>query len=358
VAPKRPRDLTQEIKLTTGITQDPVCLEHLRGLPHVESPERLEVLCPLLEDLITEGITAIPARSATETELATIHTADYIKRVRSTAGKNAVFLDPDTRTSAKSYEAAITAVGGLFALVDAIMSEKIDNGFALIRPPGHHAEAHRAMGFCLFNQVALAAEYGRRRHGLKKILIVDWDIHHGNGIQHSFWDSDQVLYFSTHQSPFYPGTGGIDEVGGPKARGYTVNVPLSGGYGDEDFAQIFERTLLPIGRQFHPEMILVSAGFDTHYQDPLGAQRVTPNGFARMTRILMQLAREVCQGRLLLSLEGGYHLEGLSLSVKAVLKELMGESFLSPEEQQPDTRPDLKIVQRVWAIQNNYWKRD
>jgi acetoin utilization deacetylase AcuC-like enzyme len=344
--------------LTTGIIQDPVYLEHLEGFPHIESPQRLEVLWALLEDSFMDRVKAIAPRSATDKELSYIHTPDYIRRIRSTVGKRAVSLDYDTKTTAKSHEAAIKAVGGLFALVDALLAGTIDNGLALIRPPGHHAEAHRAMGFCLFNQVALAAEYGRRRHGLKKILIVDWDLHHGNGTQHSFWDSDQVLYFSTHQSPYYPGTGAIDEVGGPKARGYTVNVPISGGYKDADFAQIFERILRPISRQFQPELILVSAGFDIYYQDPLGAQQVTPKGFARMTRILMQLAQEACQDRLLLSLEGGYHLEGLSLSVEAVLKELMGESLLSPKEQQPDGRPDLPIVQKVWAIQKNYWKKD
>jgi acetoin utilization deacetylase AcuC-like enzyme len=238
------------------------------------------------------------------------------------------------------------------------MAGKIENGFALIRPPGHHAEAHRAMGFCLFNNVSLAAEYARRHHGLERILIVDWDLHHGNGSQHSFWENDQVLYFSTHQYPYYPGTGALGDVGGKQAYGYTVNCPLSSGYQDEDFAQILERILQPIGRQFKPDLILVSAGFDTYYEDPLGAMLVTPKGFARMTRILMELAKEACAGRLLLALEGGYHLEGLNLSVMAVLKELLGETVLSSQDHLPDSRPDLPIVEKVWSIQKNFWKRD
>ena len=344
--------------MKTGIIQDPIFLEHIKGFHHVESPQRLEVIYEALGDTFCGRLETIIPRPATRQELGYIHTADYIDRVASTAGKAYVSLDPDTQTSPKSYEAAIMAAGGLFALVDALMAGKIDNGFALTRPPGHHAEANRAMGFCLFNNVALAAEHARVCYGLENILIVDWDLHHGNGTQHSFWNNKQVLYFSTHQSPYYPGTGALNEVGGKTAQGYTVNCPLSSCYQDEDFAQIFERVLFPIGRQFKPDLILVSAGFDTYYQDPLGAQQVTPRGFARMTEILLRLAKEVCQDRLLLTLEGGYHLEGLRLSVSAVLKELLGESILSLEHQHPDNRPDLPIVEKIWSIQKHFWKKD
>jgi acetoin utilization deacetylase AcuC-like enzyme len=344
--------------LTTGIVTHPVFMEHLRGVPHVESPERLEVLYEMLEECFSSRLESIVPRPAAKEELAYIHTKDHIARIASTAGKPFVSLDPDTMTTAKSYEAAVLASGGLFTLVDALGAGQIDNGFALVRPPGHHAEADRAMGFCLFNNIALAAEYGRRRQGMEKVLIIDWDLHHGNGTQHSFWRSNRVLYFSTHQYPYYPGSGAITEVGGEQGCGFTVNVPLSGCYGDEDFAQIFERILVPIGRQFRPDLILVSAGFDIYCQDPLGGQSVTPNGFARMTRILKELAREICDNRLLLTLEGGYHLEGLVLSVKAVLNELMGGTPPSTAEQGPDTRPDLPIVQRVWDIQKCFWKRN
>ncbi|HMK66076.1 MAG TPA: histone deacetylase, partial [Thermodesulfobacteriota bacterium] len=168
----------------------------------------------------------------------------------------------------------------------------------------------------------------------------------------------EVLYFSTHQSPMYPGTGDLWEVGGPKAEGFTVNVPLSGGYGDEEFTEIFKKILLPIGRQFQPELILVSAGFDTHFADPLGSQRLTPKGYALMTRLLMQLAREVCHGRLLFTLEGGYHLEGLQTSVYAVLKELLEESLFSEDPSSSKENRKLTIIDRIWAVQKNYWKRD
>lgn len=342
--------------MTTGIVQDPLFLEHLRGFDHVESPRRLEVIYQMVNDHFPGQLVEIRPRAASTEELGYIHTPDHIRRVAATAGKKMASLDPDTQTSPLSYEAAVYGAGGLFSLIDALMARQIQNGFALVRPPGHHAEAHRAMGFCLFNNVALGAEYARKVYGLERVLIIDWDLHHGNGTQHSFWDSRQVLYFSTHQYPYYPGTGGVDEVGGRQASGFTVNVPLKSGGLDEDFAQIFERILVPIGRQFKPGLILISAGFDTYYEDPLGAMMVTPKGFARMTRIVQEVAEEVCQGRLLLALEGGYHLNGLRQSVLAVLKELQGESVLTPEETEPDSREDLAIVRQVWNVQQVYWK--
>jgi acetoin utilization deacetylase AcuC-like enzyme len=342
--------------VTTGIVQDPIYLEHLRGFDHVESPRRLEVIYRMVHEHFPGQLAEIPPRTATLEELGYIHTPDHIRRVASTAGKNFVSLDPDTQTSALSFEAAVYGAGGLFSLIDALMNRQIQNGFALVRPPGHHAEAHRAMGFCLFNNVALGAEYARKTWGLDRVLIIDWDLHHGNGTQHSFWDSRQVLYFSTHQYPYYPGTGGLGEVGGGQASGFTVNVPLKSGALDEDFAQIFERLLVPIGRQFEPGLILISAGFDTYYEDPLGAMMVTPKGFARMTRIVQALAEEICQGRLVLALEGGYHLNGLRQSVLAVLRELQGASVLTPEETEPDSRADLAVVRQVWNVQQPYWK--
>jgi acetoin utilization deacetylase AcuC-like enzyme len=344
--------------MMTGIVRDLIFLEHLQGVGHVESPRRLEVIYEMLDRRFDGLLQAVAARAASLEELTAIHTTDHVRRVAATAGRTLVALDPDTQTTALSYEAARQAAGGLPVLIDALAAENIDNGFALVRPPGHHAEAHRAMGFCLFNNVAVGAAYARRRHGLKRILIIDWDLHHGNGTQHSFWNDSEVLYFSTHQFPYYPGTGRLEETGGKEAPGFTVNVPLTGGALDEDFAQVFERILLPIGRQFQPDLILISAGFDTYFEDPLGAMMVTPKGFARLTRLVMGLARDVCQNRLLLVLEGGYHLEGLRQSVRAVLQELTGRSLLTPEENREDGRSDLPVVQRVWSVQKNYWKRD
>jgi len=343
--------------MRTGIVRDPIYLEHLRGFAHVESPRRLEVLYDLLDRSFAGRLYPVSSRAAAPEHLTAIHTPDHLRRVAATAGRVHDSLDPDTQTTAQSFEAALHAAGGLTALIDSLLNGEIENGFALVRPPGHHAEAHRAMGFCLFNNVAIGAAYALQRRGLERILIVDWDLHHGNGTQHSFWNSPEVLYFSTHQYPYYPGTGSLDEVGGKEARGFTVNVPLFRGCLDEDFAQIFERILVPIGRQFKPDLILISAGFDTYYEDPLGAMMVTSRGFARLTRIVQGLAEEVCQGRLLLALEGGYHLDGLRQSVLAVLRELQGDSVLTSEENAADRRAELAIVRQVWKVQQHFWKR-
>jgi acetoin utilization deacetylase AcuC-like enzyme len=341
----------------TGVVCHDLYKQHLADFPHVESPQRLQVIYDMLEaqDMAGRFVTISP-RSATHDELAWIHSPSHIERVAATDGKAHASLDPDTQTTAHSYQAAILAVGGLFSLVDKIFDGTIKNGFALVRPPGHHAEKNRAMGFCLFNNVALGARYAMKTHGLKKILIVDWDLHHGNATQHSFYEDPDVLYFSTHQYPHYPGTGSLQEVGRGEGKGFTVNIPLFPGYGNTDFFKIFEQLLYPIGRAFKPELIFVSAGFDTYVADPLGGMRVTPEGYAAMTRVIMELAGECSSERVAITLEGGYHLTGLRESVKAVIKELVGESIL--------TADDLKgleggavppIVKEVIQVYEPYW---
>jgi acetoin utilization deacetylase AcuC-like enzyme len=247
-------------------------------------------------------------------------------------------------------------VGGLFSLVDAILEGTVTNGFALVRPPGHHAEKNRAMGFCLFNNVALGARYAMTNHGLKRILIIDWDLHHGNATQNSFYEDPDVLYFSTHQYPHYPGTGSLKEVGRAEGAGFTVNVPLSPGHGDADFFKIFELILRPIGEAFNPDLIFVSAGFDTYTADPLGGMRVTPKGYAAMTRLIMELARDCASDRVAITLEGGYHLTGLRESARAVLKELIGESVLTVEDVRglEEAEPP-GIVEDVMKVQRPHW---
>ncbi|HOJ43758.1 MAG TPA: histone deacetylase, partial [Syntrophorhabdaceae bacterium] len=255
--------------MKTGIVREDIYMEHVMDFYHPESPERLRRIYAMLEDLGSENIERIPARDATHEEIAYVHDKSYIESISATKGKS-VRLDPDTSTSPKSYEAAIKAAGGLLSLIDAVMEGKVDNGFALIRPPGHHAERNRAMGFCLFNNIAIGARYLENRHNLKRIVIVDFDLHHGNGTQHSFYRDATVLYFSTHQYPYYPGTGWIDETGEGEGRGYTVNVPFSYGMDDDDYMYAFKEVLVPIIEMYKPEIILVSAGFDAHYDDPLG----------------------------------------------------------------------------------------
>ena len=342
---------------TTGTVCHDLYKQHLAGFPHVESPERLQVIYDMLEAEDMAGkFTAVSPRPATHDELAWIHSPSHIQRIAATDGKPHASLDPDTQTTALSYQAACLAVGGLFSLVDTILAGTIKNGFALVRPPGHHAERDRAMGFCLFNNVALGARYAMNVHGLKKILIIDWDLHHGNATQHSFYEDPDVLYFSTHQYPYYPGTGSLTEVGRGEGMGFTVNVPLSSGHGDVDFFKIFEQVLCPIGKAFKPELIFVSAGFDTYVADPLGGMQVTPKGYAAMTRLIMELARECSSERVAFTLEGGYHLAGLRESVKAVLKELVGESILTADDLEDLKRGAVpRIVQEVMKVQRAYW---
>ncbi len=342
----------------TGIVRHPLYIEHLRGVSHVESPARLEALYRMLDSADMDGrFAAVEPRPATDEEITRVHSPRYLELVKSTTGYPHAALDPDTHTTPQSYEAAMLAAGGLIELTDAVLDGRLGNGFALIRPPGHHAEADRAMGFCLFNNVAVAATHLLAERGLERVMIVDWDLHHGNATQHSFESEPRVLYASTHQFPYYPGSGSLDEVGRGEAKGYTVNVPLSMGHGDADFHAIFRDIFLPIGRQFKPELIFVSAGFDTYYQDPLGGMEVTGPGYAAMTRQLMGLADEVCGGRLVLTLEGGYNLEGLRDGVRSVLLELAGDSSLEENFLSTlDGAEPPKIVDRVRKVQAKYWE--
>jgi acetoin utilization deacetylase AcuC-like enzyme len=346
----------------TGIVRDGRYLEHVMDPGHPESPERLKIIYQMLEEAEMKNLyQLVQPRAATREELETIHSPAYIDLVASTAGKSYYRLDMDTSTSAKSYEAALWAAGGLLEQVKAVLENKLDNGFALVRPPGHHAEWDRAMGFCLFNNVAIGARYALQTYSLQRILIVDWDVHHGNGTQNSFYEDPQVLYFSTHRYGFfYPGTGGAKEVGKGKGEGFNVNVPLSAGADDTVYGNIFERFLKPIALEYQPQLILVSAGFDTHQNDPLGGMEVTENGFARMTQVLMEIAESTAQGRLVLTLEGGYDVSGESRSVKAVLRELTQTSPLDKKdflEKERLNYPRIeKFLIQLMEIQKRYWK--
>jgi len=343
----------------TGIVRDESYLEHQPGDFHPESPKRLETIYGMLEDPdMKENYREVPVREATEEELLFIHSKDYIDMVAATAGKPYGYLDADTQTSEGSYLAALRAAGGLCNAIDMVESGELDNAFALVRPPGHHAERNRGMGFCLFNNVAIGARYAQRKSGLKRILIADWDLHHGNSTQHSFEDDPYILYFSTHQYPYYPGSGSFQEVGTGKGEGYTVNVPLSTGYGDAEYVAIYDQILKPIARQFNPHFVLCSVGFDIYMHDPLGGMSVSPDGFAGLTQVLMDIARESCDGKLVLTFEGGYNLDGLRDSAKAVLKELRGESTIGDRDWsgQEDQRKLAPVLEKARSIQGKYWK--
>jgi acetoin utilization deacetylase AcuC-like enzyme len=347
----------------TGIVKDRRYLEHVMDPGHPESPERLKVIYDMLEEEKLKGhwLEEVSPRPATRKELETIHSPAYIDLVASTAGKPHFRLDMDTSTCAESYEAALLSAGGLLELIKTVMEGKLDNGFALVRPPGHHAERDRAMGFCLFNNVAIGAQYALQNFSLERILIVDWDVHHGNGTQNSFYEDPRVLYFSVHRHGFfYPGTGAATEVGRGKGEGFTVNVPLTTGCGDSDYGNIFRMILRPIALEYQPQLILVSAGFDTHYDDPLGGMSVTERGFSRMTQILMEVAEATAQRKMVMTLEGGYDVVGQSRSVKGVLKELAGLSSLDKkdllEKEESNYSRIEKVVLQIKDIQRRYWK--
>ncbi len=346
----------------TGIVKDDCYLEHVMDPGHPESPERLRAIYEMLEEDEMKGLfQGVKPREATRKELETTHSPAYIDLVASTAGKSYSRLDMDTSTSAGSYQAALLAAGGFIELIKAVLEEKLDNGFALVRPPGHHAERDRAMGFCLFNNIAVGARYALDKFSVQRILIVDWDVHHGNGTQNSFYEDPRVLYFSIHRYGFfYPGTGAATEVGRGRGEGFNVNVPFSSGYGDAEYGNVFKAILKPIALEYQPQLILVSAGFDTHYDDPLGGMRVTEKGFARLGQILLEIAEATGRGRLAITLEGGYDVSGESRSVKAVLKELAQASpvdkrDLLEKEEAGYSRIEQEILQ-LKKIQKRYWK--
>ena len=342
----------------TGIVTDNRYMDHDMGAGHPESPERLRAIYEMLESPdIGTHLKNIPSRKALKEELLPVHSSDYIDRIEATSGKDYTYLDPDTQTSAGSYLAALLAAGGLCEAVSKVHSGEMDNAFGLVRPPGHHAESSRAMGFCLFNNVAVAAKYAQEHLDLGRIAIIDWDLHHGNGTQHSFENDSSILYMSTHQFPYYPGIGAASEAGTGNGEGYTVNVPLTTGYGDGEFIAVVETLLKPIIHEYKPDMILVSAGFDTYSEDPLGGMNVTPEGYAGLTRSIMDMAVSCCNGKVVFTLEGGYNIKGQCDSVKEVLKELSGISKTDIAEimDMADKEKVDHAVTPVKDIHRRYW---
>ena len=309
----------------TGLVYDSRYLDHDMGAGHPESPNRLRAIMERLEQSGTAArLARIVPREAEDEWITQIHTPSYVSMLKTQAPTNGrVSLDPDTSMSPGSLSAAYLAAGGALAAVDAIMSRQVEHVFCAVRPPGHHAEAGRAMGFCLFNNVAIAARYVQKRYGLQRVLIVDWDVHHGNGTQHSFEDDASVLFFSTHQFPHYPGTGRATERGKGAGEGFTIDVPMEAGEGNEEYRAIFQKSLVPAADAFKPEFVIISAGFDAHKDDPLASMGLTEEGYADLTAIVAGIARRHAGGRILLSLEGGYHLTALAASVDRHVQALL-----------------------------------
>lgn len=346
-------------EMRTGIVKDERYLNHCMEADHPECPERLRVLYAMLEEPDMAGrFEEVAARSATQEELQRVHSPRYVKRLEATEGSAFTFLDEDTSACALSHEAALLAAGGLCRAIALVHSGKLDNAFALIRPPGHHAEASCAKGFCLYNNIAVGAKFAQSHLGLERILIVDWDLHHGNGTQHCFEQDPTVLYFSVHQRSTFPGTGKIREVGKGRGKGFTLNLPLPEGCGDGEYLLLFEKILKPVAFEFSPDIVLVSAGFDIHAADPLGSMILTPSGFAGLTRSVMQIAETCCRGKVVLTLEGGYHLEALRESVKAVLLELADVTRTDLEKilARADLRKIARVLRKAWKAHRKNWR--
>ena len=333
-----------------GVVSDPLFMNHDTGGYHPETPMRIHYIHTLFTRKDKDIALIDPIRADVK-DIMLNHSRSYIDGVkRSCSSGTYVDLDPDTVCSEDSYETALFAAGSLIELVRLALSGEIDAGFASIRPPGHHALHDDAMGFCLFNNVAIAAQKARDEFGIGRVLIVDFDVHHGNGTQHSFSERKDVLYFSSHQHPFYPGTGRLSEVGTKGAEGYTVNCPLKGGKRDGDMAALYSAVLVPVIRSFKPALILVSAGFDAHAMDPIGGMELSSRGFAIMAALIRDAAEEV-NAPVVYTLEGGYNLDALRESVSAVINVMRGGSMPRVEETHfAELDEILKAHSRYWPL--------
>jgi acetoin utilization deacetylase AcuC-like enzyme len=330
--------------------------EHRSRSVHPERPERLDAVDAALAPL-ADRIRDIEPRAATPDEILRVHSREHLDRLRSIEGAEAQ-IDADTYAAPRSLEVARLAAGSAIDLALAVARREAPSGFALVRPPGHHAEPSTAMGFCLLNNVAIAAEALRAQAGVERIAIVDWDVHHGNGTQRRFEADGNVLFLSTHQFPLYPGTGAVCETGQGAGAGTTLNLPLPAGCGDDEYEAVFDAVLVPVLREFRPEIVLVSAGFDAHADDPLASMEVTTEGFRALAARVRDVAEDLCGGRLVLTLEGGYDLDALGASVAAVTEVLAvsRDSIpLSPTEKRPESRAE-RLAAAFREVHSRHWQ--
>ncbi len=340
--------------MSTGYVFDEIFTKH-DFYGHPESASRLfAVMDYLTKYQILPRLVRIPGRAATREELMRCHHPRHIERVEEISRRGGGLLDADTYTNEFSYDAAVYAAGGLIDLTHAVVDGLFDNGFALVRPPGHHATPIRAMGFCLFSTIAIAARAARYDRGLERVAVIDFDVHHGNGTQDVLIEDPTVLFISSHQYPFYPGTGGLHEIGKGEARGATINIPLDVGVGDQGFKRLYGEAVFPVLRRFQPQLILVSAGFDAHWDDPLANIGLTLTGYRWLCQGLIELATELCKGRIVFLLEGGYNLEVLAPGVGNVFRLLLGDSYChDPLGPSPWAEPDVsQLLSMLKALHN------
>jgi acetoin utilization deacetylase AcuC-like enzyme len=339
-----------------GFVYDPLFLEHDTGA-HPENASRMQATLDLLEESgVLAQLSRVDARDATAAELALVHAPAYVEGLRQAAEQGGGWVDPDTLITPRSYDVAARATGAALAALDAVLRGDVASAFCLVRPPGHHATPIQAMGFCLFNHVAVAAAYARARHGLGRIAIVDFDVHHGNGTQDAFYTEGDVLYVSTHESPFYPGTGAARETGEGAGAGANINIPLPAGCGDAEHRRAFEEVVVPALHRFEPELLLVSAGYDGHYADDMAYEDLSVDGYGALVSMLKEAAAALCGGCALFVLEGGYHLTALPWCVRRTLEVLGGvppeADPLGPTDvpAPPTFEPLLAEVKRIHGL--------
>lgn len=347
----------------TAFLYSPHFLDHNAEIEHLESPERLTAILSVLESGgIRKRLKDVSPRPAKRREVLSVHNEAYLSFLSRLGQRGGGYLDPDTYVSPCSEEVAYLAAGAVITAVDEVFAGQARNAFCLVRPPGHHATSNQGVGFCLLDNLAIGAKYAQGNKGVSRIMIVDWDAHHGNGLQDTFFADQNVLYVSLHQFPHYPGTGHQSEVGTGPGRGFTVNIPFPARTGGEAFRLAFEEIVLPIGEKFKPELILIAAGYDGHFADPLSGLRLSVSDFSTMTGYLCRLADSSAKGRLIASLEGGYNLESLSLSVAQTIINLAGidislaEPFQDPLSGSPVLEASRDLLEQVKEIQRHFWR--
>ncbi len=344
----------------TALYYHPIFLEHDNGFGHPERPERLTTTLETLEEggLLAKLDRREPA-ATTEEVVALVHPQAHIDRVRVLAEKGGGHLDMDTPVSARSYEAALFSAGAAVDAVSAVIKGDTDNAFCLNRPPGHHATINRGMGFCIFNNIAIGARYAQKNLGIERVLIVDWDAHHGNGVEDIFFEDDSVLYASMHQYPHYPGSGASSEVGAGRGKGFTINFPFPAFTGESAYLQALSEVVLPVARSFKPQLVMIAAGYDAHHADLLCSMQLTTESYAKMTEMLMDLADEFADGRLVATLEGGYNLSAIAASAFNTISTMSESGLLMQESGAPEERPSSRtqeVIQSTRTALAPYWK--
>lgn len=340
---------------TVYVTHPRYTEHHLAG--HPEHAGRIRAVWKQIEDAgLSTRLKTLEAQPVAEGWIRAVHTREYVELLKwiDESGQAKVHLDADTYAGPTAYAVSCLSAGGVVGAVDEVMNGRASNGLAAVRPPGHHAMPNRAMGFCLLGNVPIAVRYAQQTYGIERVMIVDYDVHHGNGTEAMFYDDPSVLFVSSHQYPFYPGTGALEDTGRDKGRGYTLNIPLSGGHGDKSYTALYEEILWRAAERFQPQLIIVSAGFDSHWLDPIAGMRLTLTGYAHLSRELIRMAGRFCSGKIVFAMEGGYNLDALSHGMLNIAYALLGDSTVSDPLGTPkDTRPEpdvTPLLQRLKQI--------